>query len=324
MAGGGGVIRGGTMRFGLSWGIGGCAVSAVFAGGSVGRGGMFGRRGGGVNVGAGVIVGCDSAAGVVVAAGVIGGTLRCTAGGVSTGRDGIVGDGRVLTGGVIAAAGVGVETAALGEATTVGAGVVATAGVVAAGEAAIDGLGLVLGVPEGRTRGDAEAAGVALAVVVAAVAVAAGVGLAAVAGVVVVAGVGLILATVAVGLGAAAVGLGALVVAGVAEAVVVDVWVGGTNFFGGALEGGVASVLIFVRARSAAERSETDVQPLSTFTSVTRSFTRRGRKTFWTSLRTGMETCSSFPLMRAVASVFLSRRRRYRSIGRGPRERNSS
>jgi hypothetical protein len=86
--------------------------------------------------------------------------------------------------------------------------------------------------------------------------------------------------------------------------------VGGTNFFGGALGGGVASALILLRARSAAERSATDVHPLSTFTSVTRSFTRRGRKTFRTSLRTGTETSSSAPLILACTSVLRSRRNR--------------
>jgi hypothetical protein len=76
------------------------------------------------------------------------------------------------------------------------------------------------------------------------------------------------------------------------------------------LDGGVDSALIFVRARSAAERSETEVQPLSTFTSTTRSLTRRGRKIFRTSLRTGTETSSSPPLILACISVLRSRRRR--------------
>jgi hypothetical protein len=103
------------------------------------------------------------------------------------------------------------------------------------------------------------------------------------------------------------------VAAGVGEAAASA---GGTNFFGGAFGGGVASALILIRARSAAERSETEVQPLSTFTSVTRSFTRRGRKTFRTSLRTGTETSSSLPLILACISALRSRRNRYRSIGR--------
>jgi hypothetical protein len=49
---------------------------------------------------------------------------------------------------------------------------------------------------------------------------------------------------------------------------------------------------------------------LSTFTSVTRSLTRRGRKILRTSLSTGTETSSSVPLILAVASVFRSRRSR--------------
>jgi hypothetical protein len=99
--------------------------------------------------------------------------------------------------------------------------------------------------------------------------------------------------------------------AGVTEgAAVEDVSVGGTNFFGGAFGGGVASVRIFVRARSAAARSETEVHPLSTFTSVTRSFTRRGREIFMTALRTGTETCSSLPLTRGGPSKLRSRRSR--------------
>src|SRR5947209_13308199 len=93
-----------------------------------------------------------------------------------------------------------------------------------------------------------------------------------------------------------AVAVGAAVVVAIGEASA-----GGTNFFGGASGGGVASVLIFVRARSAAERSATEVQPFSTFTSVTRSFTRRGRKRFGTSLRIGMETSSSSP--RTLAEI---------------------
>jgi hypothetical protein len=118
-------------------------------------------------------------------------------------------------------------------------------------------------------------------------------------------GDGLILATVALGLAA----LGA--VAAVAEAAGAgEVSAGGTNFFSGAFGGGVASDLIFVRARSAAERSETDVHPLSTLTSATRSLTRRGRKIFLTSLRIGTETSNSPAVTRACISVFRSRRNR--------------
>ena len=166
------------------------------------------------------------------------------------------------------------------------------------GEDAADGLGRGRTVGEGRARTEAEGVGVGVAELAA---VAATVGVARGAAV-----------AVAAELGAAvAVAAGAAVEAGVADAAVVGaVCAGGTNFFGGALGGGVDSVRIFVRARSVAERSETEVQPLSTFTSVTRSFTRRGRKTLRTSLRSGTETWSSFPLILAVASVFRSRRRR--------------
>ena len=106
-------------------------------------------------------------------------------------------------------------------------------------------------------------------------------------------------------------GVDAAVEAGVGEdAALGAVSAGGTNFFGGAFGGGVASALILVRARSAADRSETDVQPLSTFTSTTRSFTRRGRKILRTSLRIGTETSSSLPLILAWISVLRSRRNR--------------
>ena len=90
-------------------------------------------------------------------------------------------------------------------------------------------------------------------------------------------GVGLVAVMVGVGLalaGAVAAGLAAGVAAGVA-AVVVSC--GFTNVFGGAFGGTVASALILVRVRSAAERSVTAVQPLSITTSVTRSLTVRGR-----------------------------------------------
>ena len=112
-------------------------------------------------------------------------------------------------------------TAILGEAIAVGAGVVAITGDAAVageatGDAAIVGLGLGRGVPDGRTLGDADAAGVALAATVeeaagvalaATVEVAAGVALAAT--VEVVAGVGLAFATDGDGLEATGVGLAA-------------------------------------------------------------------------------------------------------------------
>jgi len=208
------------------------------------------------------------------------------------------------------------------------------------GDAAIEGLGLGLGVPDGRILGDVEAAGVALAATVADAAgvglafatvgdglEAAGVGLAALAvGAAVVpgVGVGLVLATdgeglaATVGLAVAGVGLavvaagvvdpaGAVVVAGVADAVAST---GFTNFLGGAFGGGVASALNLVRARSAADRSLISDQPLSTLTSVTRSRTRRGRRIFRTSVRMGTDTSSSPPLTRAWASIFRCRRSR--------------
>ena len=106
----------------------------------------------------------------------------------------------------------------------------------------------------------------------------------------------------------AAVEAGATVVAGVAEAVAAVVSVGFTNTFGGALGGGVASDRIFVRARSAAERSAM-VQPLSIFTSTTRSLIRRGRGMSRTSVITGAEISSSSPRTVATVSVFCRRNR---------------
>jgi hypothetical protein len=255
-------------------------------------------------------------------------------------RNGTGGEGRVRTVGATEAA--GVVVAAGTEAETAG---VATSG--GETDAATDGLGTGLIVGEGRTRTVAEAAGVGVAAAVAAVAAVAGVGLAALlagvalglnlgrvlgdadgAALAAAAGVALGVAAVAAGVVAlvagVALGAAAAVVAGVADAVAVEVSSGFTNFFGGAFGGGVASALNFVRARSAAERSLISVQPLSTFASTTRSFTRRGLKTFRTSVRSGTETSSSPPLTLACSSVFRCRRNRYRSIGRGPRERSSS
>jgi hypothetical protein len=98
------------------------------------------------------------------------------------------------------------------------------------------------------------------------------------------------------------------VAAGVAEVVAVELSSGFTNVFGGALGGGVDSVRIFVRARSAAERSAI-VQPLSMFTSITRSFTRRGRGISRTSVIRGAEISSSSPRTIAAVSVFCRRSR---------------
>lgn len=218
--------------------------------------------------------------------------------------------------GAAEAAGV-LVAATLGEAATVAAGVAVIDGG-AVGDEEMGALGLDRGVLEGRTLGEAEAAGVALAAAVAGVGLAAaivgeglvlafeGLGLAT-------AGVGLAVATAGVGEAVAGVRLaaGAAGVAGVAGVVEeVAVSTGFTNFFGGAFGGGVASVLNFVRARSAAERSLISVQPLSTFTSTTRSLTRRGLKTFRTVLSTGTETSSSSPRTLACASVFRSLRKR--------------
>jgi hypothetical protein len=120
---------------------------------------------------------------------------------------------------------------------------------------------------------------------------------------------------------AAAVAAGVAVAADVADGVVaaaVDVSAGFTNFFGGALAGGGASALILVRARSAAERSAIAVHPVSIVTSITRSFTVRGRGISRTSTLAGTETSSSSPRTFAEnsASARDCRFRRYRSIGR--------
>jgi hypothetical protein len=214
--------------------------------------------------------------------------------GVGLTRNVIGGEGRVRTTGEIATVGLAV------------AGGVVVVGL--AGVAAIDGLGLGLGVDEGRTRTEADAAGVAVAEIVALVAGLAtlvpGVAL----GAAVDAGLGIVFA-VAAGVGlAAGAGAVAAVAAGVAEPVAVDDSSGLTNVFGGALGGGVDSVRIFSRARSAAERSAI-VQPLSMFTSITRSLTRRGRGMSRTSVITGAEISSSSPRTVAAVSVFCRRSR---------------
>ena len=269
VAAGRGVIRGGGPRL-MSRGESGRMVSLVS----------------GATVGVGKVV-----RGGAVLRGIVGGVALGTeavATGVGLILTGIDAEGRVV--GVAEIAGVGVAAAAaavgdgrvLGEAEATAVGVAEIAAVAA-------------GVGVARVLGEAEATALGVAEIAA---VAAGVGVALWAGV----ALGAFVAAV-VGLTAAA-GVIATVAAGVAEvavvgAVVAAVSAGGTNFFGGALGGGVASVLILVRARSAAERSEIDVQPLSTFTSATRSFTRRGRKIFRTSFRTGTETVNSPPLTRA-------------------------
>jgi len=232
-------------------GIGGRAVSdvsgATLGVGNVGRGDIGGRL-------AGVKVGNDFAEGSVAADGVLAGTgVFVTGGAVLRGAIGTdaFGNGVGLT-----RTGIDGDGRTLGVIETAGVGLAALVSA-AVGDAAGDGLivGATLG--DRCALGEGEVAGLA-------VAAGAGVGLRA----------------------GATVALAAAVAAGVVDAAALGaVSAGGTNLFGGALGGGVASALIFVRARSAAERSETEVQPLSTFTSVTRSFTRRGRKTFRTSDR---------------------------------------
>jgi hypothetical protein len=248
----------------------------------VGRGGIGGRFTGGI-LGTGFIEGSVTAVGV--GAGLVdtgGSVLR----GIAVGA--VIASEAVGNGVGLIRAGIEGEGRVRGVDETVGAGVDEAAGIIV-GAGVGDGLkrGRMLG--DGRVLGEAEATGLVVGEVAT---VATGVGVALRAG---------------GALGETATGVVVAAAAGVEEAAVSA---GGTNFFGGALGGGVASALILVRARSAAERSETEVHPLSTFTSVTRSFTRRGRTIFRTSLRTGTETSSSPPLILAWLSVFRSRRKR--------------
>jgi hypothetical protein len=178
------------------------------------------------------------------------------------------------------------DTAGVGEATV---------DAVAAGVGLGENLGRVLGVALAAAAGVALAAAAAVALGAAA-AVGEGLGLV----VIVAAGVALAAA------GADTVGVAAAVAAGVAGAVVLSS--GFTNVFGGALGGGVDSVRIFVRARSAAERSAM-VQPLSMFISITRSLIRRGRGISRISVIMGTEISSSSPRTMAAASVFCLRSR---------------
>jgi hypothetical protein len=233
----------------------------------------------------------------------MGGIVRRTVGGVPTGRGGREAAGWRRCGG---------ETVALASAAVAAgdeAGAVVGAAVIeaeAAGEGIGVGLGLCLTLGDGRTRGEAEAEAV-----LAGPEVALGDGrtLAEAEACGVLAGAALALGAI-VGLGPAGAVAGTVVAAEVAAGATVDVSPGFTNFLGGALGGGVASARIFVRARSAAERSVTPVQPFSTFTSVTRSFTRRGRDMLRTSLNTGTETSNSAPCTLAGASKLRSRRKR--------------
>lgn len=208
------------------------------------------------------------------------------------------------------------------------------------GAALATAAGVALG--DGRVRGDPAGVGLAAALA-AATGVAVGDGrmrgdragdgltaaLAAAAGVAVAAALaaGEAGAAVAVAFGEnAGVGLAvSALCAGVAGAGVAAVSRGFTNLFGGALGGGVASVRIFVRARSAAERSAISVHPLSTFTSTTRSRIRRGRGISRTSVMRGAETSSSSPRSRAGAvSELRCQRRCTRGTARWLRERSSS
>lgn len=140
-------------------------------------------------------------------------------------------------------------------------------------------------------------------------------------------------AIVAMGAGvavAAVAGVAAGVVAAAAVAVTageLEVSAGFTNFFGGALGGAVASDLILVRVRSAAERSAIAVQPVSITTSETLSLMLRGRWNPETLLSSGTVIWISSPRIVAErVSAFISecRRRRYRSSGWRLRVRNSS
>jgi len=267
-----------------------------------------------------VSVAGGDATGLIVAVGA--GTM----GGVA--RKSMAGDGRTLGGVDGAAVAAGAAAVAEGALVPVGEGD-------AGNDGSMEGVTFARGVGEGRVRtvGDAtgaatvaEATGVALAaaaglavgvalawavgVVLAAavgltvgvaLALAAGLGLAVAAGVAVAreAGVGLD----ATGVGEAGADAGVVLAAGVVAAAAVAAGVaavvavsdGFTNRFEGALGGGVASALIFVRARSAAERSAIAVQPLSITTSATRSFTLRGRGMSGISTMTGVETSSSLP-----------------------------
>jgi hypothetical protein len=247
-------------------------TSGVVAGSGEGRFRITGETAGAVTAGEGA-----DASGAAVAAGETDGAID----GDGPGR--IDGDGRTLT--VADTAGVGEATVA---AVAAGVGLAAFTAGVALGE----NLGRVLGVTAGVAL--AAVAAVALGEAVAT----AGVGLGLV--VIVAAGVGLAAA------GADAAGVVAAVAAGVAGAVVLSS--GFTNVFGGAFGGGVDSVRIFVRARSAAERSAM-VQPLSMFNSMTRSLMRRGRGTSRTSVIIGTEISSSSPRTMAAASVFCLRSR---------------
>jgi hypothetical protein len=283
-------------------------------------GGDTRRRGGAEGV---LSIMAGEAAGLIVAVGA--GTM----GGVA--RKSIAGEGRTLGGidGAAVAAGVGDAAKAgaidglafgsgvgegrvrtVGDAT--GAATVAEATGVALAAAVGLAVGVALALAAGLGLAVAVAAGVALAAIVGltvgvALGLATGLGLAvgdaAAAGVGVARGGGVGLE--ATGVGEAGAAAGVVLAAGVVAAgvVVVDaVSVGFTKRFEGAFGGGVASALILVRARSAAERSAIAVHPFSISTCATRSFTRRGRGMSRISTMAGAETSSSLPCTLADAN----------------------
>lgn len=240
--------------------------------------------GAGVFTGSGGVVRGNRAGGVrsVVAGGTAGLTVDLGAGVMAGGvaLNGMEGEGRTLGGGETIALGVAVAAGIVAEADGAIAGVAegdtATVG-------AMEGEALGVAVGDGRLLAVGDAAGVALA---AAVAAAAGVAVGATTAVA---------AGVAAGVDVAAAVAGAVDVAGEVVAGAVVVSAGFTNFFGGALVGGVASARILLRARSAAARSAIAVQPVSIVTSTTRSLTVRGRGISDTSTLAGTDTSSSSP-----------------------------
>jgi hypothetical protein len=239
--------------------------------------------GAGVFTGSGGVVRGNRAGGVrsVVAGGTAGLTVDLGAGVMEGGvaLTGMVGEGRTLGEGETIAFGVAVAAGVVAEADGAIAGVAeGDAATVGAMEA--EALGVAVG--DGRLLAVGDAAGVALA---AAVAAAAGVAVGATTAVA---------AGVAAGVEVAAAVAGA-VDAGEVVAGPVVVSAGFTNFFGGALVGGVASARILLRARSAAARSAIAVQPVSIVTSTTRSLTVRGRGISDTSTLAGTDTSSSSP-----------------------------
>lgn len=307
-----GVLIGGgdTLRCGGAEGVlsimAGDTAGLIVAAGAGTMGGVArksidgeGRTLGGVDGAALAAVDGDAAEGALVSVGEGDAGNDGSMEGVTLARG--VGEGRVRT--------VGDATGAPTVAEATGVALAAAAGL-AVGVALAWAAGVALAATVGLTVGLALAlaAGLGLAVAVAA---AAGIG------VVRAAGVGLDATGVGEAVAAAGVVLAAGVVAAAAVAagvVVVDaVSVGFTNRFEGAFGGGVASALILVRARSAAERSAIAVHPFSITTSATRSFTRRGRGISRISTMTGAETSSSLPCTLADAnspSARDSRRRR--------------